>query len=138
MFKLFGFVKDTQQLNKNGVGLGLVISEQIVREYNGEMSFVSDLGQGSTFTFTFQLEDNTNSNPPNSSNHQRPSSTLVNENVDYEINQDDLFYNWVPNQLKSRMIDSSIFLLEKENYNSLFLHPSNDSQLPNNLISRFG
>ena len=31
LFKLFGFVKDTQQLNKNGVGLGLVISEQIVR-----------------------------------------------------------------------------------------------------------
>jgi signal transduction histidine kinase len=30
LFQLFGFVKDTQQLNQNGVGLGLVISEQIV------------------------------------------------------------------------------------------------------------
>ena len=57
LFKLFGFVKDTQQLNKNGVGLGLVISEQIVREFFGEMSFVSDYGIGSTFTFTFKLEN---------------------------------------------------------------------------------
>lgn len=41
LFQLFGFVKDTQQLNKNGVGLGLVISEQIVSKYNGEISFNS-------------------------------------------------------------------------------------------------
>jgi signal transduction histidine kinase len=29
LFKLFGFLKDSQQMNKNGVGLGLVISKQI-------------------------------------------------------------------------------------------------------------
>ena len=31
LFKLFGFVKETESLNKNGVGLGLVISDQIVQ-----------------------------------------------------------------------------------------------------------
>ena len=30
LFKLFGFVQETESLNKNGVGLGLVISDQIV------------------------------------------------------------------------------------------------------------
>lgn len=30
LFKLFGFVNDTQQMNTKGIGLGLVIAEQIV------------------------------------------------------------------------------------------------------------
>ena len=30
LFKLFGFVEETAQLNTNGIGLGLVISDQIV------------------------------------------------------------------------------------------------------------
>jgi signal transduction histidine kinase len=29
LFKLFGFLKDSQQMNKNGIGLGLVISRQL-------------------------------------------------------------------------------------------------------------
>ena len=57
LFQLFGFVKDSQQLNKNGVGLGLVISQQIVDMYNGDISFSSKYEVGSTFTFTFQLEE---------------------------------------------------------------------------------
>ena len=30
LFKMFGFLEDTQNMNKNGVGLGLAISKQIV------------------------------------------------------------------------------------------------------------
>ena len=30
LFKLFGFVQDTKNLNKNGIGLGLAISDEIV------------------------------------------------------------------------------------------------------------
>ena len=29
LFKLFGFVQDSQNLSKNGIGLGLVISDEI-------------------------------------------------------------------------------------------------------------
>lgn len=35
LFRLFGFLKDDSQLNKNGVGLGLVISKQIVEKFDG-------------------------------------------------------------------------------------------------------
>ena len=57
LFKLFGFLKDTCQLNKNGVGLGLVISKQIVEKFEGEIFLSSEYGKGSTFTFIILLED---------------------------------------------------------------------------------
>ena len=30
LFRLFGFVQDTKQMNTSGIGLGLVISDQLV------------------------------------------------------------------------------------------------------------
>ena len=56
LFKLFGFVQDNQQLNVNGIGLGLMISQQIVEKFGGNVNFESEEGKGSTFSFTFQLE----------------------------------------------------------------------------------
>ena len=44
-------------MNTKGIGLGLVISEQIVTQFAGEMSFESELDVGSTFTFKFKLDD---------------------------------------------------------------------------------
>ena len=44
MFKLFGFLKDTKQLNTKGIGLGLIISQQIVNKFNGKVSFTSEEG----------------------------------------------------------------------------------------------
>ena len=56
LFKLFGFVQDDKQINVNGIGLGLVISKQIVEQFDGEISFISEKDIGSEFTFTFKLE----------------------------------------------------------------------------------
>jgi signal transduction histidine kinase len=56
LFKLFGFVKDTRELNTHGIGLGLVISEQIVQQFRGKISFESEPNHGSTFTFSFMLD----------------------------------------------------------------------------------
>lgn len=57
LFKLFGFVKDSQEMNTKGIGLGLMISELIVKQFNGEIRFESEKNKGSTFTFNFKLED---------------------------------------------------------------------------------
>ena len=56
LFKLFGFLQDTHHLNTHGIGLGLVISEQIVKQFGGRITFESVPKEGSTFTFTFKLE----------------------------------------------------------------------------------
>ena len=41
LFKLFGFVEDDQNLNVNGIGLGLMISQLIVKKFDGNVTFDS-------------------------------------------------------------------------------------------------
>ena len=53
LFKVFGYVDDKSAMNAKGIGLGLVISERIIKMVNGEMSLQSILGEGSKFSFTF-------------------------------------------------------------------------------------
>lgn len=58
LFKLFGSIKNEQKkINVKGIGLGLAISKLIVGKFNGFIDFVSEHEQGSTFFYTFQLED---------------------------------------------------------------------------------
>ena len=52
---MFGFLEDSQNLNKNGIGLGLVISDNIVNQYGGKITFESEIEKGSTFSFTIKL-----------------------------------------------------------------------------------
>lgn len=59
LFKLFGFLENTKQLNTSGIGLGLVISDQIVRQFGGTFSVKSQPNRGSVFSFTFSLENDT-------------------------------------------------------------------------------
>ena len=42
-------------MNTSGVGLGLVISRQIARQFDGDISVESQPGIGSEFTFSFKL-----------------------------------------------------------------------------------
>ena len=44
-------------MNQNGIGLGLVIIDKIVKKFDGEMGFESVAGEGSIFSFSFKLED---------------------------------------------------------------------------------
>jgi signal transduction histidine kinase len=42
LFKLFGFLQDENHLNVNGIGLGLMISQQIVEQFDGTVNFESE------------------------------------------------------------------------------------------------
>ena len=56
LFKMFGFLSDSQQMNKQGVGLGLVIAKQICQQFGGDIKVQSEPGVGTTFTYYFKLE----------------------------------------------------------------------------------
>lgn len=59
LFKLFGKLQDTASLNKNGTGLGLVISQSIVEMLSEnskqKIKVSSSFGNGSTFSFKIPL-----------------------------------------------------------------------------------
>jgi len=45
-----------KKINTNGIGLGLVISQLIIKKFNGLIDFDSEFGKGSCFYFTFEVE----------------------------------------------------------------------------------
>jgi K+-sensing histidine kinase KdpD len=70
-------------MNTKGIGLGLVISEQIVKQFNGEMGFESEPNFGSTFRFSFMLEDDKNEEEEDNA-YQK----------DFNINSNKLEFKW--------------------------------------------
>jgi hypothetical protein len=75
-------------MNINGIGLGLVISENIVKQFNGEISFESEPRVGSTFTFTFLLDEDDTALLDNLS--------LNNNREKYMLNANELMFEWRP------------------------------------------
>ena len=57
IFKIFGNVIGKNEINTNGIGLGLVISKMIAQDFGGDVDFFSEYKQGSTFFFTFRLDN---------------------------------------------------------------------------------
>ena len=45
--------KDDQ--NKKRIGLGLVMSKMIVKQFQGDIDLISEFGKGSTFFFSFEI-----------------------------------------------------------------------------------
>ena len=43
-------------MNSKSIGLGLVISKLIVNKFNGKIDFISKFKQGSTFSYSIELE----------------------------------------------------------------------------------
>ena len=55
---MFGMVKNSNSaVNTKGIGLGLSISNLIVQKFNGAIDFSSEVGVGSNFFFTFELNE---------------------------------------------------------------------------------
>lgn len=53
LFKMFGFIDTTKEINTKGIGLGLHICKLISEQFGGSVSFESRVGHGSTFMFKF-------------------------------------------------------------------------------------
>jgi len=54
---LFGLLKQTQHLNKNGTGLGLNICKRICERMGGSIKAQSELDKGSVFEFNVKLHN---------------------------------------------------------------------------------
>ena len=58
LFKRFGKLKNTACLNREGIGLGLTIVQNIVHEAEGVVSVHSDgIGKGSCFSFSMKMHE---------------------------------------------------------------------------------
>lgn len=57
LFKLFGFLESTKQINSKGIGLGLHITKKITKMFNGNIICRSKFGNGSNFIFIVALEN---------------------------------------------------------------------------------
>ena len=57
LFKQFGKLEAKGEMNKEGIGLGLMISKTLVEAYDGTMDVHSDgVGKGTTFSFNMAME----------------------------------------------------------------------------------
>ena len=57
LFKLFGFLDTTKELNTKGIGLGLHISKKICQAFGGDIFCESEWEKGSTFTILIALNE---------------------------------------------------------------------------------
>ena len=56
LFKQFGKLEAKGEVNKEGIGLGLMISKTLVEAYDGTMDVHSDgVGKGTTFSFNMAM-----------------------------------------------------------------------------------
>jgi len=72
LFRFFGCLTKTRDINRGGMGLGLTISKMIIQQLNGEIECESIEGKGSVFRFKIPLSELHN----NEANEIRRSSQL--------------------------------------------------------------
>ena len=57
LFRLFGFLNRTKEINTKGIGLGLHISKMICEQLGGDISCESQWNKGSSFTFVIAPDE---------------------------------------------------------------------------------
>lgn len=56
LFRMFGFLDKSKDVNTKGIGLGLHICKLITQQFGGSVNVKSSPGRGSEFNFSFKLE----------------------------------------------------------------------------------
>lgn len=57
LFKFFGCLATSKDINKGGMGLGLTISKMIIQSLGGDITVESEPTVGSTFIFTLPIAE---------------------------------------------------------------------------------
>ena len=68
MFKRFGKLQDVHKMNNRGVGLGLIICQQLCHCHDGKIWLSSREMEGSVFSFTMKMPPVTKSEDMNEIN----------------------------------------------------------------------
>jgi signal transduction histidine kinase len=55
LFRFFGTLENSKDINRGGMGLGLTISKMIINEFGGTIYSSSEYGIGSKFTFSIPI-----------------------------------------------------------------------------------
>lgn len=55
LFKFFGCITKSKNINKSGMGLGLTISKMILQQLQGDIQVESEPGIGSKFSFKIPI-----------------------------------------------------------------------------------
>lgn len=56
LFRMFGKMKKSFEINQQGVGLGLMISKKLCEHLGGSITVSSKRGEGATFTFSVGID----------------------------------------------------------------------------------
>ena len=115
-------------MNTSGIGLGLVISQKIVTNLDGEIFFESKENEGSTFTFTIKLEriavEDNELKDPLSISQEEPHEEALDE---FKANDDKLVYKWLPKM-------SQNIMMEVQYVNSMKDESSEDSEVSQSTV----
>lgn len=90
IFEMFGQLEDHKKLNENGIGLGLLISQQIAIRLGGNLWFNSQYGEGSTFTFAIKLNQN--------ENFKSFKEISIGKKEQFKADSNKLVFAWKPQQ----------------------------------------
>jgi len=83
LFKAFGQADTSITRRYGGTGLGLVITQKLIKQMHGDIDLVSTPNQGSTFWFTIEIEQG-----PHQALHSYPIETLKEQSIlVYESNE---------------------------------------------------
>jgi len=57
LFKMFGTLRATGEVNTSGIGLGLFVCKSLLSQFNGFIYVKSEKDIGSTFTFSIEISN---------------------------------------------------------------------------------